>query len=85
MVKKVEVVHWVVGGCVVVVTAVWLDSVELLPVGISELDDLVVVGTSVLEVLVTGHTVVETGMVEVTVTVDEAGQLVTVGGHLVMV
>ncbi len=85
MVKKVEVVHWVVGGCVVV-TAVLVESVEeLLPVGISELDDLVVVGTSVLEVLVTGHTVVETGMVEVTVTVDEAGQLVTVGGHLVIV
>ncbi len=41
-----------------------------------------VVGTSVL---VTGQTVVDTGMVEVTVTVDEAGQSVTVGAHLVMV
>lgn len=34
---------------------------------------------------VTGQTVVVTGMVEVTTVVDSAGQLVTVGAHLVMV
>lgn len=33
----------------------------------------------------TGQTVVETGYVEVTTTVDEAGQSVTVAGHLVIV
>lgn len=36
-------------------------------------------------VSVTGHTVVETGIVEVTTEVESAGQLVTVGAQLVTV
>ena len=68
-----------VGG-VLVVTSDWL----LVTGGVLVLVS-VLVGGLLVSVVVTGQTVVETEMVEVTVTVDSAGQLVTVGGHLVMV
>lgn len=51
---------------------------------VDEVEVAVEVGTGV-EVVVTGHTVVETGMIEVTTTVEFLGQLVTVGAQLMMV
>jgi len=53
----------------------------------AELEAPIGAATAELEipVAVTGHTVVETAMTEVTTVVDSAGQLVTVGAQLVMV
>lgn len=48
-------------------------------------EDRVVGGKGSVFVSVTGHTVVETGIVDVTITVESAGQFVTVGAQLVIV
>lgn len=63
-----------------VLTAVGISGLDFEP-GATE--DGTVAGT--VSVSVTGHTVVETAMVEVTTVVESAGQLTTVGAQLVMV
>ena len=55
------------------------------PLGLVPVGESVVEPTSVAVVSVTGHTVVEIGIVEVTTVVESAGQLTTSGAQLVMV
>lgn len=88
----------VIGDMVVIedmpvpVGIVWVVAIEVsdeaLPVTAATEDGtvgIVVAVAAVVSVAVTGQMVVETAMVEVTVIVDSAGQLVTVGAQLVMV
>ena len=65
----------------------WLEPAGAVPSG-TELESPMAAAMAEedeVSVAVTGQTVVETAMTEVTTVVDSAGQLVTVGAQLVMV